>query len=132
MPLPSPRVVDAVVVVREIEERDAEAFTRAAADGVLPRLAYHTTTKFTLEFVRDYVTKVRAAREAGQQLVLATADPVSDELIGLTMLFGFDWKTRVAEIGFWGAPWPRGCGQLGPDRGCGPARTPSRRGGARG
>ena len=110
MPLPAPRLSDAVVGVREIEERDAEAFACAAGDGVLPRLAYHTTTEFTLEFVREYIGKVRAAREAGEQLVLTTADPVSDEMIGLTMLFGFNWKTRVAEIGFWGAPWSRGRG----------------------
>jgi RimJ/RimL family protein N-acetyltransferase len=108
--LTPPRLEDGTVLVRQLEERDAAAWSRAALDTDIAWRAYHGRIHFTEDESAAYIRRLRERGLKGEAIGLAITDPGDTEFLGSTLLFNFDWNEGVAEIGFWAAPWARGRG----------------------
>ncbi|GAA2793724.1 GNAT family N-acetyltransferase [Saccharopolyspora taberi] len=107
--LPSHGLTDQIITVRELADRDADAFAAGSADDAVRRFAHLPLEHYTPGTVREQIRGVIAdGLRSGQLAVLAIADATDDRFLGSITLFGITGDT--AEIGFWLTPDARGTG----------------------
>jgi RimJ/RimL family protein N-acetyltransferase len=108
--LPDGGVRDGAVELRPLVETDAPAFLMALADVAISQGAYHGRLDGGEDVVRRYLARNAERMAAREGVLLGVWEADAERLSGSTMLFRIDWEERLAELGFWIAPWARGRG----------------------
>jgi RimJ/RimL family protein N-acetyltransferase len=108
--LPDVGLQDGPVELRPLTEADVSAFVMALEDGAISEGAYHGHLDGGEGVVRAYLARNAERMESGDAVLLGVWEANAQRLSGSTMLFRIDWDERVAELGFWIAPWARGRG----------------------
>lgn len=108
--LPEGGVRDGTVDLRPLAEADAPAFVMALEDAAISDGAYHGRLDGGEGVVRAYLGRNAERMESGEAVLLGVWETDALRLSGSTMLFRIDGDERVAELGFWIAPWARGRG----------------------
>lgn len=103
-------LTDGRLLLRLPAERDVPAITQACQDPVLAFFV-PVPVPYTAEHARQFVRE-RPARWQDEhgEMTLAITDAANGRLLGMIGLHARDATMR--EIGFWAAPWARGCGVM--------------------
>lgn len=109
-PLPDPPLHDDVVRLRPPREDDVAAIAEACQDPLIQRFTF-VPVPYGDQDARAFVAQVPAARERGEALSLAITDAATGAWLGSMSLLRPSWEHRVAEIGYFVAPWARGAGR---------------------
>ncbi len=107
-PEAAPTLTDGVVSLRAWEASDADAVVAACQDPVMqdsigipvPYLAEHARG-----FIEDFALQQWSS---GQGAPFAAVDAVTHRLLAAPSLKEVDLDRKVAEVGYWVAPWARG------------------------
>jgi len=105
---PETTLATADLTLRPLTEADADDVTKACQDPVtlrwlpLPRPYTRASAEW---FIGTYGPNLR---ESGAGVVFAIE--AAGRLVGVIDLKDADWATKVAEVGYWVAPWARGRG----------------------
>ena len=100
IPLPSPPLRDASLVLRPWRNGDAQALIDACQDPDIPRWTA-VPSPYGERDAFAYLARAEADRLAGRELGLAVVEEPGGELLGSCALARFDWQDRKAEIGYW-------------------------------
>jgi RimJ/RimL family protein N-acetyltransferase len=110
LPLPDPPLADDEVVLRAPAAADVPAVLEACQDPDIQHFTF-VPAPYEEEHARGWVARSAAARADGSALALvvaAASEPA--RLLGTIGIVRPDWDHRVAELGYWVAPWARGRG----------------------
>ncbi|HMJ97410.1 MAG TPA: GNAT family N-acetyltransferase [Thermoleophilaceae bacterium] len=108
--IPDGGVRGGAVDLRPLAESDAPAFLMALEDPAVSDGAYHGRLDGGEDVVREYLARNAERMAAGEAVLLGVWEAEAQRLSGSTMVFRVDRDERVAELGFWIAPWARGRG----------------------
>jgi RimJ/RimL family protein N-acetyltransferase len=109
IPLPDPQLCDEAIRLREPREEDVPSLLEACQDPLIRRFTF-VPDPYREEHARGWVEGAPVARETGERLQLVIAGAADDRLLGTVGLPRLDWEHRVAEVGYFVAPWARGRG----------------------
>jgi RimJ/RimL family protein N-acetyltransferase len=96
------------LLLRSWRPTDAEDMVRARDDAAISRWSNSSPVPYLLKDARDFIEIARPENNDGTAVGGAITDTATGELLGSAALFGIDKRTRIAEIGYWSAPWARG------------------------
>ena len=88
---------------------DIPAIVAACRDPLIPRFTF-VPSPYLEDDARAWLADLPGARERGERIGLAIADPGSDALLGSVGLRIADWAQPRGDIGYWVAPEARGRG----------------------
>jgi ribosomal-protein-serine acetyltransferase len=93
--------LDDEITLRAWEENDIEAGFELVMRNQdhLQQFMHWMSPDYSLELTRKFMTEGIARHKAGEELGLGIFR--GSELLGSIGLFGFNWKARRAEIGYW-------------------------------
>jgi RimJ/RimL family protein N-acetyltransferase len=109
IPLPDPPLADPPVSLRPFVEADADRVYEACQDEDIGRFTGTLPSPYTRADAIGWIAAHDSLRRDGSGLDLAIElEPLGFAgAIGLTT---FDWDCATARVGYWVAPWARGCG----------------------
>ena len=96
------------LLLRSWRPTDAEDMVRARDDAAISRWSNSSPVPYLLTDARDFIEIARPEKNDGTAAGGAITDAATGELLGSAALFGIDKRARIAEIGYWSAPWARG------------------------
>ena len=109
IPLPDPELSDGVVRLRPARPADAPALTEACRDPLIQRYTF-VPWPYEPEHAAGWIADSETRRAVGEALELVIVPAAGDEVLGTAGLLRPDWANRVAEVGYFIAPWARGHG----------------------
>jgi [ribosomal protein S5]-alanine N-acetyltransferase len=104
------RLADGDLVVRPIEERDAEAYGRAFRDDPDLGRLIGLPEDPDEQWIREAPGRSRDAAKEGRAIELAITAAGTGQLLGSLLLHHFAWQHRRCELGYWLVPSARGRG----------------------
>jgi [ribosomal protein S5]-alanine N-acetyltransferase len=111
VPWPSEPLTDGVAALRPLTSGDLPAFSVAARDENVQRMA-GWPHPFTETDAHRWLEDHDALYEAGLALDLAIIEADSGGFAGIIQLHRLEWATRRASVGLWLAPEARGRGLM--------------------
>jgi RimJ/RimL family protein N-acetyltransferase len=96
------------LLLRSWRPTDAEDIVRARDDAAISRWSNSSPVPYLLTDARDFIEIARPEKNDGTAVGGAITDAATGELLGSAALHGVDSRARIAEIGYWSAPWARG------------------------
>ena len=96
------------LLLRPWRPSDAEDIVRARDDAAIAHWSSGSPVPYRLDDAREFIDAARAAAAELTAVGGAITDAETGKLLGSTALFGIDERARIAEIGYWSAPWARG------------------------
>ncbi|GAB2795117.1 GNAT family N-acetyltransferase [Streptomyces daliensis] len=98
------------LVLRPFEEADIPALTEMMGDELVTAWT-SVPCPYTETEARDFVTRrAPTVRSAGEGIVFAVTEFLTQRLVGVVHLSGTDWRILSTEAGYITAPWARGEG----------------------
>jgi RimJ/RimL family protein N-acetyltransferase len=109
IPLPDPELADDAIRLRAPRPADADALLAACRDPDIQRFTF-VPDPYERRHAEQWITEAPARRATGEALSLVIAPAGGDDVLGTTGLLRPNWEHRVAEVGYFVAPWARGHG----------------------
>jgi RimJ/RimL family protein N-acetyltransferase len=109
IPLPDPPLTDGVVTLRAPQAHDADALVAACQDELIQRYTF-VPVPYERHHATGWIEDAPDRRSHGDALNLVIAAAATGELLGTTGILRPDWENRVADIGYFVAPWARAHG----------------------
>ncbi|MGW7515500.1 GNAT family N-acetyltransferase [Streptomyces sp. NPDC054796] len=98
------------LVLRPFEEADIPALTEMMGDELVTAWT-SVPCPYTESEARDFITRrAPTVRSAGEGIVFAVTEFLTQRLVGVVHLSSTDWRILSTEAGYITAPWARGEG----------------------
>ena len=96
------------LLLRSWRPTDAEDMVRARDDAAISRWSNSSPVPYLLAHARDFIELARPESNDSTAVGGVITDAETGELLGSTALHSIDKTSRMAELGYWSAPWARG------------------------
>lgn len=100
--------IDDDLLLRPWRPTDAEAIVRGRDDAAISRWSNTAPVPYRPADARDFLEASRREFNEGTAFGGAIVDGRTGELLGSVALHSIRKKARIAELGYWSAPWARG------------------------
>jgi RimJ/RimL family protein N-acetyltransferase len=96
------------LLLRSWRPTDADDIVRGRDDAAISRWSNTAPVPYRVKDARELIEATRREFNDGTALGGAITDAETGEFLGSAALHGIRKKARIAELGYWSAPWARG------------------------
>jgi RimJ/RimL family protein N-acetyltransferase len=100
--------IDDDLLLRSWRPTDAEDIVRGRDDAAISHWSNSAPVPYRVEHAHEHVEASRREFNDGTAFGGAIVDAKTGEFLGSTALHSIRKKARIAELGYWSAPWARG------------------------